>query len=448
MDVSVRIINLKKSFTSLLFETEVLTAKAPVRIGLIGDNGCGKSTFLKILAGLEESSAGQIHWSQSVRVGYLEQEIDTDSYQVSGGEQKILRLAELFYTDYNVLLLDEPDNHLDLDHKLWFEDLVRNFPGIVIVISHDRQFLENAVDRIWFLEEHKLREYAVPYTRFKDLYLGEMSSRQHLWDVQEKERLRLVDLVKRLGVQAAANDKFVGRYHSAEKRLERFTADMVESPPKQQTIKFASLNDRLPPKKTAVYIKDLSVSYGSHQVLNKLSLHVFCGEKISINAPNGQGKSTLLNSLVGAIPVNIGQITIGPDLQLGYYDQDHQSALNEHETLVGELQKSHPFTHYEAIAYLKRFLFTRNQAVSEVRFLSGGQKSRLQLAKFLSRNPQILVLDEPTNHLDIKTVTSLENYLKDDFTGTLILVSHDRQLISAVVDRQYTLSRGQLTEVN
>lgn len=447
MGVFLQVSHLSKSFNNPLFEGVNLAAYEPVKIGLIGDNGSGKSTFLKILAGLETADAGNVVFSKNAKIGYLEQEIVSDTYNVSGGEKKILRLTELFYSDYDILLLDEPDNHLDLDHKLWFEQLVKDFPGIVIVISHDRRFLENAVDKIWFLEEKQIKEYPFNYSKFKNIYEGEMESRQHLWEVQEKERKRLEDVVEQMRVRAAANSKLAGRYRGTVKRYEKFVANMVQKPPQAKKLAMEIDLSKQHRRKTAVYLKDIAKSYGANQVIKDITLHVFCGEKIAIAAPNGSGKTTLLNIIVDKIKADSGESRIGPALKLGYYAQEHLQALDEHSNLVDELQKSAPFTHYDAISYLKKFLFHENQIKMEVRFLSGGQKSRLQLAKFLATNPDILILDEPTNHLDLKTVLALENFLKD-YPGALILVSHDRQLVDNVVDTVYELKDGKLKIIN
>jgi ATPase subunit of ABC transporter with duplicated ATPase domains len=447
MAIQVQVSHVGKGFVNPLFEDVNLTAAAPEVIGLIGDNGTGKSTFLRMLAGKEDINEGKIIWSKECKIGYLEQEINSENVEISGGEQKIINLYELFYGDYNVLLLDEADNHLDLEHKLWFEEMVMEFQGLCIVISHDRRFLARATTKIWQVAEKKITAYDGGYEKFKEIYLAEMTDRKHLWEVQEKERLRLKDLVIRMRVQAAANDKFVGRLHNAEKRYERWVRDMTEKPPEDKEIKLEVTLDKQHHKKTAVYVKNLHKDYGQEAVLAGVNLHIFCGEKVAILAPNGAGKSTLLNILSGRLKPSSGEVVIGPNLSIGYYTQDHLQALDEKSTLISELQKSAKFTHYEAVAYLKKFLFDKNQAESEVRFLSGGQKSRLQLAKFLATNPEILVLDEPTNHLDIKTVTALENFLTE-YQGTLILVSHDRELVEKTTEIRCELSGGKLTRVN
>jgi ATP-binding cassette, subfamily F, member 3 len=331
---------------------------------------------------------------------------------------------------------------LDLDHKVWFEELVENFEGMVIVISHDRSFLSKFITHTWHLEEKEIKSYSFGYEKFRLIYEKEMESRKHLWEVQEKERLRLVEIVEQFRIKAARNDGLAKQLHGAEKRLARFLDTMVEKPPEIRSVQLETQNQIRPRRKTALHIKQLGKSY-ERPVLNNLNLHLFCGEKIAIAAPNGSGKSTLLNILVNKLNPDTGEFRFGPELKIGYYSQEHLETLNENESLIHELQKSHAYAWYGAIAYLKRFLFTADQAKNDVRFLSGGQKSRLQLAKFLATNPDILILDEPTNHLDLKTVLALENFLKE-YAGTLILVSHDVELVHNVVDKIYDLSNGQL----
>jgi ATPase subunit of ABC transporter with duplicated ATPase domains len=443
MAVSLQISDLAKGFSTPLFSGVNLRAQTPVKIGLIGDNGSGKSTLLKIIAGQEQADAGSVEWSSGAKVGYLEQEIITQGFEVSGGEKKILKLTELFYSDYNVLLLDEPDNHLDLDHKNWFEQMVKDFYGLVIVISHDRHFLETGVDRIWYLDEMKIRDYPFAYGQFKEVFEGEMASRQKLWELQEKERLRLADLVKRMRVKAASNDKLTGVYHNAVHRYEKWVAEMVEKPPVRRKLSLELDLSEQHRKKTALHLKDMEKAYGDNKVLKGINLHVFCGEKVSISAPNGSGKSTLLNIIGGKIPFDGGTFRVGDGLRLGYYTQEHLDSLDDEATMIEELQKTRAFPWFEAVIYLKKFMFNENMAETKVKYLSGGQKSRLQLAKFLSLNPDILLLDEPTNHLDLRTVVALEKFLQT-FEGTLILVSHDREFVENTCNVRYKLEKGKL----
>ena len=190
------------------------------------------------------------------------------------------------------------------------------------------------------------------------------------------------DVGARLQRYAAANRKLSGRYHSAVKRLERFADQMVEKPPEDKRIGLGVKLEKQHKRKTAIYLKDVQKTYGNIRVLTGLSLHVFCGEKLAISAPNGAGKSTLLNIIVGKVKEDGGQVSIGLRLKMGYYSQEHLQVLDENATLIEEIQKSIPLPWYDAIAYLKKFLFDKDKAGMQVKWLSGGQKSRLQLAKF------------------------------------------------------------------
>lgn len=437
MNISLQVNNLAKAYSQPLFDGVSLHVSGPGKIALIGDNGSGKSTVLKILAGLESPDAGTVQWADGLNVGYLEQEIIED-LSLSGGEKKILKISQLFYGGYEILLLDEPDNHLDRDHKFWFEQLVKDFPGLAIIISHDRTFLKNATDKIWLLEEQQISQYPFGYEKFREIYEGESSARQHLWEVQEKERKRLEVMVEEYRERASHNSKLAKSYHGMVKRYERFVRSMAKKPPAEKFLGLESNLAKQSKRKTAVFLKNISKSFGKKKVLGNLNLHVFCGEKIAIAAPNGAGKSTLLNIITGRLKADSGELYLGPKLKIGNYTQDHLASLDPDENLIKELQKSSSFAYYDAIAYLKRFFFTEGQCRMAVRFLSGGQKSRLQLAKFLSTNPDVLILDEPTNHLDLKTVISLENFLRD-YQGTLILVSHDQELVNNVVEKVYLL---------
>ena len=373
MSTTLQISNLTKTFNKLLFEKVNISLVGPIKIGLIGDNGCGKSTLLKMLAGVETIETGSVIWSKNTQIRYLPQEIDDEIDSASGGEKKIIKITQLFYGNYDALLLDEPDNHLDIEHREWFSQLVTGYAGVAIIISHDRKFLRESTDHIWHMEENTLRTYDYGYERFREIYESETQARQHLWETQEKERKRLADFVIQMRVRANANDKFAGQLSNAVHRYEKFVQDMVIKPAKEKAIQLnVKLTDQ-PKRKTAIHIKDLNKAYKDNQVLKNLDLHMFCGEKIAILAPNGSGKSTLLNILVGKLQPNSGKVHIGAGLMLGFYNQQHLDALDENATLIEEIQKTKGTFYYNAIGYLKKFKFEENQIKSPVRFLSGGR---------------------------------------------------------------------------
>lgn len=437
-----KIKNLVKHYNQPLLDGVNLSHSGKGVIALIGDNGSGKSTLLKILAGLEQEDSGEVIWDKLHAIGYLAQEI-TDYESLSGGQKKIAKLAELLYSNqYDVILLDEPDNHLDLDNKIWLEEALVSFSGLAIMISHDRKFLENVSTKVWLLENHQIKTYSFGYKKFKEVYEQEEIARAELFKTQSKEALRLGKMA------LIFRDKgFVGAYHNTQKRLERLKAEMVEDPEDKKahiTIQ-TKLENKIIHRKTAILVKDMAFGYESQVIFNRANLHLFVQDKTALLSPNGTGKSTLINLLLGKLMPTSGEAKIGPNLRVGYYSQEHSATLPPEETPQSIFAKAYPLFDYEIEAILKKFFFNKQTMRSKVWTLSGGQKSRLQLALFLYTNPDLLILDEPTNHLDLKSVMALETFLKE-YKGTVLLVSHDRELVKNVCDNVYTITDYRIVE--
>ncbi len=437
-----KIKHLVKHYNQPLLEGIDLTHTGKGVIALIGDNGSGKSTLLKVIAGLEQQDSGEVIWDTTPTIGYLTQEI-TDYETLSGGQKKVARLAELLYSNqYDVVLLDEPDNHLDLDNKIWLEQALESFSGLVILISHDRTFLKNVSTKVWLLENHQIKTYPFGYEKFRQVYEEEESARADLYKTQVKE-------MKRLEVMAIMfRDKgFIGAYHNTQKRMDRLQSVMVENPEtkKAQITIQTKLENKIIHLKTAILVKDLVFGYDGPPLFDHANLHLFVQDKTALLSPNGTGKSTLIKLLLGKLTPTSGEAKIGPNLRVGYYSQEHSATLPLEETPQSIFAKQYPLSDYEIEAILKKFFFNRQTMRSKVWTLSGGQKSRLQLALFLYTNPDLLILDEPTNHLDLKSVLALETFLKE-YEGTVLLVSHDRELVKNVCENVYTISHHQIVE--
>jgi ATPase subunit of ABC transporter with duplicated ATPase domains len=445
--IGLTISHLSKSFHESLFQDFTISVEGRTVIGLIGDNGSGKSTLLKILAGEESSEKGSFQWSIDSNVGYLPQELISKE-TLSGGQKKILEIRKLIFNEKrNVILLDEPDNHLDIENKLWLENVIKNFDGLVIIISHDRKLLAEITTRVWLVRENRVTDYDFGYAKFVDFYQQELEDRYHLFKTQDKERQRLEEMVAMLKIRAAKSLKLVGQYHSTQKRLEKFKAQMSKPPedPKNTLGIKIDLKDQHA-RKTAIFAQHISKSYGEKDILKDTKFHLFCGEKIAIMGANGRGKSTMMKIIAGALKPDEGTIEYGPGLKVGYYSQEHFESLNENNTPVDELNLVKPEPPWVHMKYLVRFGFDERISKSEIKYLSGGQRSRVQLAKFLILNPEVLLLDEPTNHLDIQSVEVLEKFLIE-YEGALVLISHDRQLVSNVAQKIYSIEQGQLVEV-
>jgi len=436
--LSLKINKLEKSYNQPLLDNVTLNHVGGGVVALIGDNGCGKSTLLKILGTQEEQDSGKIEWSGNPKIGKLEQEIDSLP-TLSGGQKKIALLADLIYSgEYDVLLLDEPDNHLDIENKLWLANAMQTFPGLIIMISHDRHLLKKVSTHTWLVEDREIRSYAFGYAKFVEEYQKERDSPEHLFHVQTKEHERLKELVERFRQRAASGPKVARYYHALQKRLARFEGEMVKDP-KRNDVKIelsTKISGKQIKNKLGIMVRDLSFSYPDTPVFDGAEMYIEVGEKVALIAPNGAGKSTLIKLILDELNSDKGVARVGENLKHGYYSQEHLETLPGDQSPMQCFTKKYPIADYEAASVLKKFFFTKQTMKSKIWTLSGGQKSRLQLALFLYSNPDVLILDEPTNHLDIKSVTALEEFLID-YQGTVLLISHDHDLLNNVCDMAY-----------
>lgn len=441
--VSLKVKNLSKSYISPLLEGIAISHTGKGIVALIGDNGSGKTTLLKILSDQEVQDSGEFNWNETGEIGFMPQELINDP-SLSGGQKKIAYLSELIYSGrYDVLLLDEPDNHLDLDNKIWLEEALKAFDGLVIMISHDRTLLENVSTHVWLVEDNKIRTYPFGYKKFRQVYEQEQESLAKLYKMQLSEKKRLESLI------LIYRDKgFIGQMHNVEHRLSRHVADMVKDPKRLEakiSIQAKSAK-KVIKKKTAILVDNLSFGYQDQVVFDSANLHLFVQDKVGLLSPNGTGKSTLVKLLLGHLQPSSGVAKIGDNLTVGYYSQEHLETLDPNSTPMQIFMERYPLFDYQVLDILRKFFFSKNSIKAKISTLSGGQKSRLQLALFLYKNPDVLILDEPTNHLDLKSIASLEKFLID-FQGTVLLVSHDRELVENVCDDTYLIKNKKFISV-
>lgn len=446
--LNLKITNLSIQYNQPLLDRVDLYSSGNKVIALIGDNGSGKSTLLKIINGSEQPLSGEVSWSYEPSIGYMVQELDEES-TLSGGQQKIAILAGLIYSEnHDVLLLDEPDNHLDLDGKSWLEQAIKDFQGMVIVISHDREFLEQVSDAVWLVEDNEVKTYPFGFKKFQTEYADNLASEEKRYRIQLKEKKRLEKMVEAFRIRIKQGTAKPSAFRNVQHRLERHVAEMIPDPKRNQaSIKIQGKREgRVIKGKTAVLVKDLFFKYKDLEVFHDANLHLEINDKIALVSANGSGKSTLVKLLLGKAKPDSGVAKIGEGLKIGYYSQDHSESLDPEMTPVQYFALRFSLWDYEIEAILKRFLFTKQTMKSRISTLSGGQKARLQLALFLYTNPDILILDEPTNHLDLKSIAALENFLVE-YNGALILISHDRQLIANVGIPVYGISDGKIKPV-
>ena len=500
-----------------------LTVQQGDRIGLVGVNGCGKSTLMRILAGLDAQDGGEISLVRGLRVGYLAQQNmvtsgetvwnelqkvyepvfamekklrelenemahahtdpqrfaqlsadydrltqrfeEADGYSwksmvsgvlnglgfkpaqydqcvdsLSGGEQTRLCLARLLLQKPDLLLLDEPTNHLDMETLQWLENYLAAYKGSVLVISHDRYFLDHVCTGIVEILMGSSEQYNGNYTRYIAQRQERFESRMRAYEIQQKEIERQQAIIARY--RMFNREKSIRAAESREKALDRM--EKLEKPVDERAIRF-SFEARRRTGEDVLQLTEMSKSFGEKHLFHDLTLRVRAGDRVALIGPNGVGKSTLIKIIVGEEQPDTGFIRYGSNVDIGYYDQ-HQSTLHADKTVLDEVWDRFPQMEQSNVrGALGMFLFTGDDVFKPIHTLSGGEKGRVALTALMLRKDNLLLLDEPTNHLDMDSREVLEDALAD-FGGTIITVSHDRYFINRIANRIIEMQPDGVTE--
>ena len=500
-----------------------LTVQQGDRIGLVGVNGCGKSTLMRILAGLDAQDGGEISLVRGLRVGYLAQQNmvtsgetvwnelqkvyeqvfamekklreledemahahtdvqrfaqlsadydrltqrfeEADGYSwksmvsgvlnglgfkpaqydqcvdsLSGGEQTRLCLARLLLQKPDLLLLDEPTNHLDMETLQWLENYLAAYKGSVLVISHDRYFLDHVCTGIVEILMGSSEQYNGNYTRYIAQRQERFESRMRAYEIQQKEIERQQAIIARY--RMFNREKSIRAAESREKALDRM--EKLEKPVDERAIRF-SFEARRRTGEDVLQLTEISKSFGEKHLFHDLTLRVRAGDRVALIGPNGVGKSTLIKIIVGEEQPDNGFIRYGSNVDIGYYDQ-HQSTLHADKTVLDEIWDRFPQMEQSNVrGALGMFLFTGDDVFKPIHTLSGGEKGRVALTALMLRKDNLLLLDEPTNHLDMDSREVLEDALAD-FGGTIITVSHDRYFINRIANRIIEMQPDGVTE--
>ena len=480
--------------TRTLFADVSLFIARSDRYGLVGPNGAGKTTLFNLILGEESPDTGTIEWERGADFGYLPQEsapvadetilqiatsgkklfpendddhdidwtleprakkilaglgfregdADKQAKTFSGGWVMRAHLARLLVAEPALLLLDEPTNHLDLEALLWFQDYLTRYPGGLVVISHDRAFLNVLCTGILELRGGTLNRYTGDY----DDYVAEKEARKEqqaaAFKNQQREIAHLQKFVDRFGAKAS----MASRAKSKEKQIERLEAVAVDEP--QDDLKRIHFKFPKPPRSglKVVELEKVQQAYGDHVVYRDLNFTAERGQKIVLVGPNGAGKSTLLKILADVIPINGGKRELGSNVVTGYFAQNRLDNLHAGATVfenVMELRTNeNQLTEQQGRAILGAFLFRKDDVHKKVSVLSGGEKSRLALARLLVKPPNLLLMDEPTTHLDIASIDALVGALQE-YDGTFIFISHDVYFIRALAKTVLHVHSGRLT---
>ena len=480
--------------TRTLFADVSLFIARSDRYGLVGPNGAGKTTLFNLILGEEAPDSGTIEWERGADFGFLPQEsapvadetiieiatsgkklfpendddhdidwtleprakkilaglgfregdADKQAKTFSGGWVMRAHLARLLVAEPALLLLDEPTNHLDLEALLWFQDYLTRYPGGLVVISHDRAFLNTLCTGILELRGGTLNRYTGNY----DDYMLEKEARKEqqaaAYKSQQREIAHLQRFVDRFGAKAS----LASRAKSKEKQIARLEAVAVEEP--QDELKRIHFKFPKPPRSglKVVELEKVQQAYGDHVVYRDLNFTAERGQRIVLVGPNGAGKSTLLKILAGVVPIQGGEFELGSNVVTGYFAQNRLDNLHAGATVfenVMELRTNeNQLTEQQARAILGAFLFRKDDVHKKVSVLSGGEKSRLALARLLVKPPNLLLMDEPTTHLDIASIDALVGALQE-YDGTFIFISHDVYFIRALAKNVLHVHSGRLT---
>ncbi|MBL9187857.1 MAG: ABC-F family ATP-binding cassette domain-containing protein [Opitutaceae bacterium] len=488
------IADVSKSYgTRELFSDVSLFIARTDRLGLIGPNGAGKSTLFGLILGEERPDTGTIEWERGADFGFLPQEsapageetilhiatsgkklepTDDDfdiDYTLEPRAKKILaglgfkegdadklaktfsggwvmraHLARLLVAEPALLLLDEPTNHLDLEALLWFQDYLTRYPGGLVVISHDRAFLNALCTGMLELRAGTLHYYHGNYDNFLQEKEARKAQQAALFKNQQREIAHLQKFVDRFGAKAS----MASRAKSKEKQIERLEAVAIEEP--HEELKRINFKFPQPPRSglKVIELKHVQQAYGDHVVYRDLNFTAERGQRIVLVGPNGAGKSTLLKILGDAIPIQAGVRELGSNVVPGYFAQNRMDnldpSLTVFENVMSLRTNENQLTEQQARAILGAFLFRKDDVHKPIGVLSGGEKSRLALARLLVKPPNLLLMDEPTTHLDIQSIDSLIGALKA-YEGTLIFISHDVHFIRALAGTVLHVHSGRLT---
>ncbi len=509
--------NLKKSFGGNEVLRDIsLVLKDGDRLGLVGVNGCGKTTLLKILAGLDRQDEGSIALAKGLRIGYLAQqnqapkgktvyEVLDDVYEpvrdmetklrrmeegmanaqdekeltrlgdsyarlndafekadgysyrsliqgvlaglgfeksqytqeaalLSGGEMTRLCLARLLLQKPDVLLLDEPTNHLDLDALNWLENYLKDYRGSLIVVSHDRFFLDRVCTGIAEILMGVMEQYPGNYTKYMALRQERFLTREREFDAQQKEIARQQEIIRKL--RAFNREKSIKRAESRVKMLDKI--ELKEKPQEEKQIFFHFTAARRTGD-DVLAVREFSKGFDEKKLFEHISLTLSRGDRAALIGRNGIGKSTLFKCLTGELAPDSGTVRWGANVDVGYYDQ-HQRTLHNNKTILDEVWDAFPrMEQTDVRGALSQFLFTGEDVFEKIGTLSGGERGRVALTKLMLQKDNLLLLDEPTNHLDMDSREVLEDAL-DGFDGTILAISHDRYFINRFATRVLELT--------
>ncbi|MGX5365512.1 ABC-F family ATP-binding cassette domain-containing protein [Bacillus cereus] len=407
------------------------------------ENFSNEATYERLLADYDQlqlnyKDQGGYQYEADIRsilsgLGFPVETHQTTISTLSGGQKTRLALGKLLLTKPDLLILDEPTNHLDIETLTWLEQYLQGYPGAILIVSHDRYFLDKLVTQVYEISNKESRRFVGNYSKYLDLKSALYEQEMKRYEKQQDEIAKLEDFVQKNIARASTTKRAQSRRKQLD-RMELLTRPLGDS--KSASFHFdiekQSGNDVL-------QVNDATIGYDENPIIEHVNMRLTRGDSVALVGPNGIGKSTLLKSIVNKLPLLNGDVSFGSNVSVGYYDQE-QANLTSSKRVLNELWDEYPLQPEKEIrTILGNFLFTGDDVLKPVSSLSGGQKARLALAKLMMQKSNLLILDEPTNHLDLNSKEILENALID-YPGTLLFVSHDRYFINRVTTTVVELS--------
>ncbi|WP_277680452.1 ABC-F family ATP-binding cassette domain-containing protein [Bacillus cereus] len=407
------------------------------------ENFSNEATYERLLADYDQlqlnyKDQGGYQYEADIRsilsgLGFPVETHQTTISTLSGGQKTRLALGKLLLTKPDLLILDEPTNHLDIETLTWLEQYLQGYPGAILIVSHDRYFLDKLVTQVYEISNKESRRFVGNYSKYLDLKSALSEQEMKRYEKQQDEIAKLEDFVQKNIARASTTKRAQSRRKQLD-RMELLTRPLGDS--KSASFHFdiekQSENDVL-------QVNDATIGYDENPIIEHVTMRLTRGDSVALVGPNGIGKSTLLKSIVNKLPLLNGDVSFGSNVSVGYYDQE-QANLTSSKRVLNELWDEYPLQPEKEIrTILGNFLFTGDDVLKPVSSLSGGQKARLALAKLMMQKSNLLILDEPTNHLDLNSKEILENALID-YPGTLLFVSHDRYFINRVTTTVVELS--------
>ena len=429
--------NLSKSYVGQSVLKEVsFHLEEKEKAAIVGINGSGKTTLLRCILGIEEADEGGIAFSKDKKMAYLAQqhadmEQEDEEYEsLSGGQKTKKRLEEILMEKPDLLILDEPTNHLDIGSIQWLEKVLKRYDGAVLLVSHDRYFLDKIVTKVIDLERGKARMYLGNYTAYAEKKKMIREAERKAYENQQAEIKHQEAVIEKL--KQFNREKSIKRAESREKLLSK--VERLEQPEDLQNEMRLLFMPREASGNDVLIAKDLGKSFDGKRLFSHGTFSIQRGEHVAVIGDNGTGKTTLLKILNGLIQADEGEFRLGSKVKIAYYDQEH-AVLHMEKTLFDEIQDTYPDMNNTRVRnVLAAFLFTGDDVYKRVGDLSGGERGRVSLAKLMLSDANFLILDEPTNHLDIQGKEVLEEAIRN-YEGTVLYVSHDRYFINRTATR-------------